>query len=289
MTLNTDDTSVEIVEVLPKRQSWSPDANGNIRVSRFGFQLVPDFAGTIHSFVGTSLDAAMLDCLEINKTPSHADQLKGYLGKTRVRTKEGLLVVQPFHPMLFRQGPLPGPKLIMEYQRGEISDDNLEKAWGDAVENTQAVEKKFEKIRYPCGVCDGELLAKDFVFTLGDMPVAVKHVLTDVIALGSCRQCFSCKNRLQSGGGEILCMSCDTRKSSSAFAHKMWHSMWKQRSFTKAICMECSGRHARSTKQFLCTRCTKALPPMDFDNNLLNACLLENDFEKLHCPKCAKR
>jgi hypothetical protein len=139
MTLNTDDTSVEIVEVLPKRQSWSPDANGNIRVSRFGFQLVPDFAGTIHSFVGTSLDAAMLDCLEINKTPSHADQLKGYLGKTRVRTKEGLLVVQPFHPMLFRQGPLPGPKLIMEYQRGEISDDNSEKAWGDAVESTQAV------------------------------------------------------------------------------------------------------------------------------------------------------
>ena len=138
MSLNTDDTTVEIVEVHARRQSWSPDTNGTIRVSRFGFQLVPDFAGAIHSFVGTSLDAAMLDCLEINKTPSHPDQLKGYLGKTRVRTKEGLLAVQPFHPMLFGQGPLLGPKLIMEYQRGEISDANLVKAWKDEVQSARA-------------------------------------------------------------------------------------------------------------------------------------------------------
>ena len=66
-----------------------PDGSGNIRVSRFGFQLVPDFAGTIRSFVGASLDAGMFGCLEVTRTPTHADQLKGYLGKTGVRTKEG--------------------------------------------------------------------------------------------------------------------------------------------------------------------------------------------------------
>ena len=65
-----------------------------------------------------------------------------------MRTKEGLLVVQPFHPMLFRQGPLPGPKLIMGYQRGEISDEDLEQAWADAVKSTQAVENKFNKLKY---------------------------------------------------------------------------------------------------------------------------------------------
>ena len=88
--LNTDDTNVEIVEVHPERQSWSPDAHGNIRVSRFGFQLPPDLDGAIPILVSASLDAAMLDCLEISRTPTHADKLKGYLVNTSVRTKEGL-------------------------------------------------------------------------------------------------------------------------------------------------------------------------------------------------------
>ena len=138
MTLNPDDTDVEIIEVLPKRQAWSPDGYNNIKVSRIGFQLAPDFAGTIHCFVGTSLDGAMLACLEVTRTPTHADQLEGYLGKTRVRTADGLLITQPFHPMLFRQGPLLGPKLIMDYHQRELRCEDLPKAWEDAVKSTQA-------------------------------------------------------------------------------------------------------------------------------------------------------
>ena len=37
VSLHTEDTTVEIVEVLLKKQSWSPDVNGNIRISRYGF------------------------------------------------------------------------------------------------------------------------------------------------------------------------------------------------------------------------------------------------------------
>ena len=83
--------------------------------------------------------------------------------------------------MLFRQGPLSGPKLIMEYQRGEISDENLEKAWEDAVQSNQAVEKKPDKLKHPCGVCGAELLAADFSFTLPGCSLAAKSVPTDVI------------------------------------------------------------------------------------------------------------
>ena len=56
-------------------RSWSPDAAGNVQVSRKGFQLVPNFAGTIHSFVGASLDASMLDCLHYGVTPRKEEQL----------------------------------------------------------------------------------------------------------------------------------------------------------------------------------------------------------------------
>ena len=130
--------------------------------------------------------------------------------------------------MLFRQGPLPGPKLIMEYHRGEISDEDLEKAWADAVQGAQALEKTSINASIPAVcVCDAELLATDFSFTLPGFAVTFKNIVKDVIDLGACRV-----NRLESGGGEIMCLSCETLKGASAYDHKMWHSMWKQRSFT---------------------------------------------------------
>ena len=105
---------------------------GNVHVSRMGFQLVPNFSGTIHSFVGATLKAAMLDCLHFGRTPTREDMLKGYLGISRVETKEGLLIVQPYHPMLFRQGVLPGPELLMQLWRGELEVKDLERKWTDS-------------------------------------------------------------------------------------------------------------------------------------------------------------
>ena len=103
-----------------------------------------------------------------------------------MRTKEGLLVVQPFHPMLFRQGPVLGPKVIMGYKRGEISDEDLEQAWADAVQSTQAVDEKLNELQYPCGVCDAELLSSDFSFTFPGRDVTVERIMTQVIDLGAC-------------------------------------------------------------------------------------------------------
>ena len=102
--LDSDELTDNPVQRVPiVTRSWSPDRAGNVHVYRKGFQCVPNFSGTIHSFVGASLDAAMLDCLHFAKTPTREDMLKAYLGISRVRTKEGLLIVQPYHPMLFRR------------------------------------------------------------------------------------------------------------------------------------------------------------------------------------------
>ena len=91
----------------PVHRSWSPDAAKNVFVRRFGFHVVPDLAGTIHSFVGTSLDALMLDCLHFARTPNREDMLRADCGISRATSKEGLLIVRPYHPMLFKQGALP--------------------------------------------------------------------------------------------------------------------------------------------------------------------------------------
>jgi hypothetical protein len=59
-----------------------------------------------------------LDCLSFGAKPSRDDVLKGYVGISRAKNAEDLLIAQPFAPMLFRQGPLPGPKLLVEFLRG---------------------------------------------------------------------------------------------------------------------------------------------------------------------------
>ena len=47
---------------------------------------------------------------------------RSYIGVSRVTSANGLLLAQPFAPMLFRQGPLIGPTLMKQYFRGDIDD-----------------------------------------------------------------------------------------------------------------------------------------------------------------------
>ena len=62
--------------------------------------------------------------------------LKAYLGSSRVKRKEGLLIVQPYPPMLFRQGSLPGPELMMQLWRKRLKVGQLEKKWEEYEEET---------------------------------------------------------------------------------------------------------------------------------------------------------
>ena len=42
----------------PVFRPWHLDKAGNNRIRRFGFQLVPDFSGTAHSYVGYTCQAS---------------------------------------------------------------------------------------------------------------------------------------------------------------------------------------------------------------------------------------
>ena len=88
------------------------DGQGNVPITRYGFCIVPDFAGTAHYYCGTSLDAEIGDLLHWWRTPTKDDALKSYIIKSRVKQNENLLITQPYSPHLFRQGVLPGPDLL---------------------------------------------------------------------------------------------------------------------------------------------------------------------------------
>ena len=149
---------------------------------------MPDFAGTIHSYTGESLETGIVDCLAVEDTPRAEDQWKAYIGLSRLTSADGLLVAQPFAPMLFRQGPLLGPTLLMQFQRGEISVEQVCAAWKQSTKRKKN-SFAFKDVKWPCGRCGVEKKAEHFAPQKNDL----KHFAMDTLLVrGAWRCCLSC-------------------------------------------------------------------------------------------------
>ena len=87
---------------------------------------------------------------------------KAYINISRVEKADGLLIAQPFAPMLFRQGPLPGPTLLMEFLRGNLKEEDLQRAWEewDAKKATEDLHMKF--VQWRCGLCGIEKTSEHY-------------------------------------------------------------------------------------------------------------------------------
>ena len=82
----------------------------------------------------------MEDCLGLTDTPRLEDALKAYVSCSRVRTANDLVIVQPFHPALFMLGEQPGPTLLMSFQRGDLTQNELRAAWKEAERRQKALD-----------------------------------------------------------------------------------------------------------------------------------------------------
>ena len=103
----------------PRIREWTRDKAGYAKVRRLGFAIVPEFGGTIHGYCGETLDATLLDLLEWHRKPTMEDMHKAYVGCSRTRQTDHMLLVQPYSPHLFRQGEMPGPTILMDVLMGE--------------------------------------------------------------------------------------------------------------------------------------------------------------------------
>ena len=92
---------------------WTAHEGTKISARRRGHQIVPDFGQTAHSMQGESLLSVIVDCLEVDHCSKATDMLAAYLGLSRVKTKEALLIAQPFSPALFCNGEPPGPEILL--------------------------------------------------------------------------------------------------------------------------------------------------------------------------------
>ena len=88
------------------------------------FQIVPDYGQTAHSEQGASEPAAIVDCLPVDHICKQTDSISSYIGLTRIKKKEALLISEPFSPALFRQGGAEGPEMLMEVLKRKIDTDD---------------------------------------------------------------------------------------------------------------------------------------------------------------------
>ena len=174
-----------------------------VLVKRRGFCIAPDLSGTAHSFVGATPKSVLLDCDIWEQDTSRENKLSGYMCLSRAEEIEGICIVQPYAPNLFRKGDLPGPDLLLKFQRGDIEQRHLEAAWS----------KQSKKVCKPSGwhwlnemplYCRGcsETAAVEVYKAAKEFPNhGDQHLWDRVIALGMERFCKQCSNARKAAAG----------------------------------------------------------------------------------------
>ena len=192
-----------VISFEPDFSTWPLDKEWKVLVKRRGYCIAPDLSGTAHSFVGATLKAALLDVDTWDKETSRDDQLSGYMCLSRAEEIEGICIVQAYAPNLFRNGELPGPDLLLKFQREEIEQMHLEAAWS----------KQSKKVRKPnvwhwlsemplfCRGCS-ESATEDVYKAAKEFPDrGSQHFWERVIALGMERFCKACSKARNARAG----------------------------------------------------------------------------------------
>ena len=125
---------------------WTLDKAGNVKIIRHGFLIAPDFGGTAHAYGGATMTATSGDVLPWHKKPTLEDMLRGYIIKSRVKQADKIILAQPYSPHLFRQGLLPGPKLLLDVLLKKVSLGEVKKQWSTIEKDSKKKNssKKYE-------------------------------------------------------------------------------------------------------------------------------------------------
>ena len=138
-----------------KAKTWAVKEALKVKARRFGYSLVPDLAGTAHMYQGATLPAAVVHLLAVDHKPRMSDMMAAYVQSSRVRTKETLLIAEPFSPALLCQGPPTGPRILLQMLRGVITPDAVEAEFDRLEEAHRATgaETNLMKLKWPCMAC----------------------------------------------------------------------------------------------------------------------------------------
>ena len=255
-------------------QTWSLETNGKATVSRRGFPLACDFAGTAHSFMGSTLEACTLDLGHWDSTASREAQLSGYMCLSRVRKAEDLCIAQPFSPNLFTNGELIGPHTFLEVHRGKLTPQEAKARFSQ----DKPSKKRNRDIMLFCRGCSPQPHRQEKLLPLREFVTAWdQDEWYQVLSEGMCRLCLQCKAK-QSG---------TQPPSHSAATHPCPYCPEARPANKTGYCSECV-----KTERLACSRCdqgkkikTKRLT--DFDPEEVRRKKKTKELRRLRCKKCA--
>ena len=247
-----DSDGIPFVHALePTYVTWSRDKGGNAKVQRKGFTVMPDFAGSAHGYCGSTLTQAKGDLLEWHRCPTLEGMLRAYIIRSRVRAVDQLLLVQPYSPMLFAQGTLPGPALLLQAQKGELDEKALRTAWKN-VDAKEAEGKKRQEtwpwsMPLPCRNCTLQK-GKEVRRPLKAY-VAIKTLINawSAIARGADLICFKCQQQLFDKKKErIVSIMCDRCENVLAATHFNEEAVEAWKNLQEDItCKKCFGQKVK--------------------------------------------
>ena len=103
---------------LPKKPGttyWdlSKDLANLYKVKSQGFPIIPYFSSTIDSITGKTLDKANLDTGNWSDAATFYTAMKLYIGLSRVKTANDILLTGMLNPAMFTSSPSPRPHRLM--------------------------------------------------------------------------------------------------------------------------------------------------------------------------------
>ena len=186
---------VGVARIEPVTQTWTLETNGKATVSRRGFPIASDYAGTAHSFMGATLGACTLDLGTWDATTSREAQLSGYMCLSRVRKSEDLCIVQPFSPNLFSHGELIGPHTFLEVHREKLTLAQARIRF----EKDKPNKQRNRDIMLFCRGCSPQPHLQEKLLPLREFVSAWdQEEWYRVLSEGMCRFCTQCKTKQSS-------------------------------------------------------------------------------------------
>ena len=177
---------------------------------------------------GRTENTVIVDCLEAGREPKLDDMMGGYVANSRTREMENLLIMQPFSPALFNQGPPPGPTILMSLLRGEISSDDVDEEFGRLRREASdgGVEKNLMKMRWPCRACQ-VAGREDFMKPMADFGVRrPADFINRLLEQGHWTRCAQCsrvrKGQLGECGGQLGGMNDTVLERQRAASQKLY-------------------------------------------------------------------
>ena len=117
----------------------------------------------------------------------------GYIGLSRVKGADGLLLSEILAPMLFRQGPLPGPSLLIDFLNGRVAEEDLEARWNTIEENKRSIKTDLATVKWECCVCKEEKTYEHY--TECDSAHYLAKYKQLILERGSWRTCLDCSRQ----------------------------------------------------------------------------------------------